>query len=171
MKVYIDMDGVLADFDGSCKERRDLNGDPPEMFREGFFRNLKPMPGAKWAIKILLQWQELDLQIATKPTTKTDYCASEKIGWLREHFPELVRKVNIVHDKLNLTGDFLIDDDHRWMGHSGFIFFRRDNPANEWFSLVTMFAKLTGRSIQTQKFLDEWKEALASESKSAPHTA
>lgn len=170
-KIGIDMDGVLADFDGACSEPRDENGDPPEMFRVGFYRNLRVLPGARWAITELLKLPELDLNIATKPTTKTDYCASEKIGWLREHFPELVRKTHIVTDKLNLKFNFLIDDDRRWEAFPGFIHFNRHSPVSEWVSLVMMFTKITGRSIQTRQLLARLEAAHLSETTPAPHKA
>lgn len=154
MKIYVDMDGVLANFDAACIEPRDENGDPPEMFREGFFRNLQVMPGAQWAIGELLKMPGLDIQIATKPTTKTDWCASEKIGWLREHFPPLIRKINIVTDKLNLMGDYLIDDDLRWIGFQGhMIHFDRLRPEATWKTIVKHFESKC-QSIQTQLSLD-----------------
>lgn len=140
IKVYIDMDGVLADFDGACTEPLDKNGDHPEMFREGFFRNLEVMDGAEWAIEELLRMKHLDVMVATKPTTKTDYCASEKIAWLREHFPELVRKINIVTNKLNLKGHYLIDDDLRWKDFDGyFIHFDKESSHAQWMAIVQFF--------------------------------
>lgn len=133
--VLCDMDGVLADFDGAVTTPGD---DPPEMFVPGFFRNLKPMPGAIEGIRALIANPKLKVYIATKHTTKTDNSPSEKVAWIREHLPELLKKMFIVTDKLMLRGDYLIDDDKRWKDFKGeFIWFDKTNPEKEWKRVVT----------------------------------
>lgn len=135
--VFLDMDGVCADFDGAVSVHMH---NPPEMFVPGFFRNLKVMPGAKEGVQALLDNPRLKVYIATKHTTKTDYSPSEKVGWVREHFPELVRRMFIVTDKYLLRGDYLIDDDLRWQKFPGkFIHFDRNNPAEDWKRVVQYF--------------------------------
>jgi 5'-nucleotidase len=132
--LYLDMDGVLADFDGAVTAHIH---NPPEMFLPGFFRNLKVMPGAKEGVKALLDNPKLKAYIGTKHTTKTDYSPSEKVGWVREHFPELIRRMCIVTDKNLLRGDYLIDDDLRWKDFQGeFIHFDKTKPEEEWKRIV-----------------------------------
>ena len=132
--VFVDMDGVLADFDGAIAVHI---LDPPEMFIPGFFRNLKVMPGAKEGVQALLDNPKLKVYIGTKHTTKTDHSPSEKVGWIREHFPMLVKKMCIVTDKNLLRGDYLIDDDLRWKDFQGeFIHFDRTRPEEEWRRVV-----------------------------------
>lgn len=137
--VFLDMDGVLADFDGSVSVHIQ---DPPEMFISGFFRNLKVLPGAKEGVQALLNHPKLKVYIGTKHTTKTDYSPSEKVGWVREHFPELLKRMCIVTDKNLLKGDYLIDDDTRWKTFDGeFIHFDKNRPEEEWKRVVDHIEK------------------------------
>jgi 5'(3')-deoxyribonucleotidase len=107
------------------------------MFVPGFFRNLKVMPGSKEGIEALLDNPKLRVYIGTKHTTKTDYSPSEKCGWVREHFPKLLKKMFIVTDKNLLRGDYLIDDDKRWQDFEGeFIHFDKTKPEEEWKRIV-----------------------------------
>ena len=132
--VFIDLDGVCADFDGAIAVHIK---DPPEMFEPVFFRNLKVLPGAKEGVQALLDNPRLEVYIGTKHTTKTDYSPSEKVGWVREHFPELVKRMCIVTDKNLLRGDYLIDDDRRWETFPGkFIHFDRTRSEEEWKRIV-----------------------------------
>lgn len=131
--VFLDMDGVLADFDGAISSG--VEWDPPEMFEPGFFRNLKVMPGAKEAVAQLLAQDDLEVYIGSKPTSKNRLSATEKMDWINEHFPELVRNMVLVCDKKLLRGDILIDDDKERWGHvfeGRFIHFDRKNPEKAW---------------------------------------
>lgn len=135
--VYVDMDGVLADFEKSLPPGFGWN--PPEMFVPGFFRNLAVMPGAKEAVAKLMADPTLDVYVGSKHTSKVPGCATEKIEWIQEHFPALLRKVVLVCDKSLLRGDVLIDDDReRWEGKfiGRFIHFDQKNPAESWASVV-----------------------------------
>lgn len=148
MIVFLDMDGVLADFDGSLPpDQRRPSGsshwDPPAMFEPGFFRGLKVMPGAKPAVATLMASKKLDVYVGSKPTTKNLNCPSEKYQWIEEHFPDLLRKVVLVCDKGLLRGDVLIDDDaDRWMNSfdGRFIHFDRTRPLESWRDIVKELA-------------------------------
>jgi len=133
--VYLDMDGVLADFDAGVGRTYEYKSDPPEMLAKGFFRNLPVMPGAKEAVAVLQENPMVDLYIATKPTTKNLHCATEKYEWVAEHFPSLLKKIFMVCDKGHLNGDFLIDDDFKEWGdrfQGNFIYFERNAPLSSW---------------------------------------
>jgi 5'(3')-deoxyribonucleotidase len=137
--VYLDMDGPLADFDKAIGEERNENGDPPEMFKKGFFRNLEVTPYAKMGVSLLLDCEDIDLYIASKPSTKNLYSATEKYEWIDEHFPELLKKVFLTCDKGKLIGDYLIDDDaDRWKRKfkGEFIQFYPAAPLTSWYNIV-----------------------------------
>lgn len=135
--VFIDMDGVLADFDGAIHTH--VGEDPPEMFVPGFFRNLAVMPGAKEAIEALLANKNLDVYIGSKITSKVPTCATEKMEWVAMHFPKLLKRMCLVCDKMLLRGDVLVDDDfprwaHKFDGQ--FIHFDTHNSKKCWEAVV-----------------------------------
>lgn len=137
--VFIDMDGVLADFEGALADRN-VN-DPPEMYVPGFYTKLAVMPGAHYAVHALLTMKHLDVHIGTKMSTGNLLCASEKMQWIAVNFPKLLKKTHVVCDKSILRGDVLIDDDkeqweHKFKGQ--FIHFDKHNPAECWKAVVEM---------------------------------
>lgn len=135
--LYLDMDGPLANFDSGVG-RENFEENPPEMFLQGFFRNLKVVPGAREAVTELLKLEDLDIYIGSKHTTSNIHCASEKVGWIIEHFPELEKKMLLICDKTLLKGDYLIDDDLRWKGFDGlFIHFDPKDAENSWQTILT----------------------------------
>lgn len=141
--VFVDMDGVLADFDGAVTSG--VKKDPPEMFVPGFFRKLNVMEGAKEGIAALLANPNISVYIGSKPTYANTLCATEKMDWIQEHFPELKKRMVLVCDKKLLRGNFLIDDDVERWGHKfkgAFIFFDRTKPKQEWQRIANFFRDL-----------------------------
>lgn len=139
--VFLDMDGVLADFDGAIINKV---WDPPEMFVPGFFRNLAVHDGAKEAVAALLANENLEIYIGSKMTSKALNCATEKMEWIAEHFPALLRQMCLVCDKKLLRGDVLVDDDMERWGQSfdgQFIHFDRNNPRQSWEAVVKELCK------------------------------
>jgi 5'(3')-deoxyribonucleotidase len=137
--VFIDMDGVLAHWPPALSKRN-----PTEMHEKNFFRSLGVQPGAKEAIEELLKLKDLDIYIASKHAVNkvgpTQYCLSEKVEWVAEHFPALTRKMFLVCNKLLLKGDYLIDDDMRWKDFPGtFLHFTENTPEQSWTNIVTYF--------------------------------
>lgn len=112
--IFIDMDGVLADFSGSKLFRKyeKTMRKPPRMHEEGFFETLPVLPGARWAIRVLLKNPHLRLHILTKPVTTSYQCYGEKVAWIAKNFPELLGSIIIAHDKkfIGGPGRVLIDD-------------------------------------------------------------
>ena len=111
--IYIDMDGVISDFDKAAKEggwtyRPDKHVD---------FRNLDLIEGAQSAMIKLNQ--DFDIFIATTPPWDRPKVWGEKRDWIAEHFPWLKKKMILTHRKDLLIGDILIDDT-RWRGHPDF---------------------------------------------------
>lgn len=142
--VFLDMDGVLADFDGAITSG--VKVDPPEMFIPGFFRNLKVMEGAKEGVASLLSNPNLEIYIGSKQTSHNTLCATEKMDWVAEHFPELKKNIVLVCDKKLLRGNFLIDDDVvRWGSEfkGAFIFFDKTQPKKEWQRITNFFREIS----------------------------
>jgi 5'-nucleotidase len=140
--IFLDMDGVLADFDGAITSG--IVPDPPEMFEPGFFRNLKPMPGSKESVAKILANPEFEVYIGSKMTSKVTTCATEKMEWIKEHFPALLRHMVLVCDKKLLRGDILIDDDHeRWESsfRGLFIRFDRTKPKKSWKTALSILSR------------------------------
>jgi len=141
--VYLDMDGVLADFRKGVG-RPNFEKDPPEMFEKGFFRRLPLVPQAKEAVQELLTHSYIDLYIATKPTTGNLWCATEKFQWVEEHLPQLLKKMLVVCDKGHLNGDYLIDDDKAQWGEKfpgTFLHFNEFDPENSWKEILTYLSR------------------------------
>lgn len=137
MRILIDMDGVLADFDTEFLQRwRTRHPDklyipleertlfyvkdqyPEELkplvleilLESSFFREMTPMPGAKEALG---EMERLGLQvfICTSPLSAYMNCVSEKYQWV-EHYlgPAWVKRIILTKDKTLVKGDYLIDD-------------------------------------------------------------
>jgi len=113
--LALDMDGVLANWDGGFKKSWDdthpdlrhfyptertqfkLSEEFPPEYREhavnlsrvgGFYRNLEPLPGVIEALaelKEMAQASRLEVFILTAPMTRHATCAQEKVAWV-EHY-------------------------------------------------------------------------------------
>jgi 5'(3')-deoxyribonucleotidase len=131
--LLLDMDGVLADFEGSLRE---VVHDPPEMFQKDFFLNLQVKPGAKEFVEWAMAQPSLEVYIASKPLTwKVFYSATEKMEWVNKNLPSLNGRVNLVCNKGLLLGDILVDDDDEaWKGKfmGEFFHFDKANPAESF---------------------------------------
>jgi 5'(3')-deoxyribonucleotidase len=143
--VYLDMDGVLANF-WLGVGRPDAEWNPPEMYVKGFFRNLPLMPGAKRAVAELLANPNIDLYIASKPDSINMDSATEKYQWINEHFPELIKKIFLTCDKGHLNGDYLIDDDlERWgpKFKGKFLHFNEKSPLESWERILVELRRIS----------------------------
>ncbi len=108
--VYIDMDGVLADFQTGVDKltEEQLNKyERPTLIPE-FFINLPTVEGAKEAVEKLAD--KYDLFVLSTAPWDNPQAWSEKRIWLQRHFPEFKRRLILSHRKDLLRGDFLIDD-------------------------------------------------------------
>lgn len=134
--ILVDMDGVLADFEGMFlarwRERHPsapwvapearrafpLALDYPEDLRplcdaiiqeDGYCRSLRPLPGAVQAVHDMLA-EGLDVRICTAPLGNPS-SAAEKLAWANEHLGTPFKKrVIIAKDKTLVRGEMLIDD-------------------------------------------------------------
>ena len=109
--IYIDMDGVLADFQKAADLIPDWAPEhdkkhPDEVLD---FSTFEVIPGAKEAVAKLIDMGH-DLFIASTPPWNNKAAWGQKGAWIEEHFPALKRKVFLTHRKDLLIGDILIDD-------------------------------------------------------------
>jgi len=136
--VYIDLDGVTADFFAALGRVVNPTEEPTEIYEKGFYRNMPVMEGAKEAIQTLLENENLDVYFASKPATNSKYCENEKKAWVNEHFPELRKKLFLIPNKNLLSGHYLIDDHpFKWSGFGGeVIHFDPLNPVESWIRVI-----------------------------------
>ncbi len=138
MRLLLDMDGPLADFDQKVwdlcgqmgwplhltdlqdpRRKRFLtdNMSPHQSARlrahinetRGWFRELSVTAGAVDGVAAL-KAAGIDIWVCTKPLEANPSCRDDKGAWLREHFPQLENKLIIAPDKSLIHGDVLLDD-------------------------------------------------------------
>lgn len=137
MRLLLDMDGPLADFDRHFYRRCIDEGytfdvDGPEWqqhryFTEhipnraerrraramvdapGWFAELPVTPGAVEGVDGLLA-AGIDVWVCTKPLEVNPTCHSDKAQWIARHFPALTERLIIAPDKSMVIGDVLLDD-------------------------------------------------------------
>jgi 5'(3')-deoxyribonucleotidase len=105
--IFIDLDGVVADFGRGINMYGDHH-------IEGFFSALKPIPGAVQSIK-LLHRSGYNIYFLSKSTWSRPTAWAEKVLWVQKYFnePEFEQRLIISANKGLLKGDVLIDDDIR----------------------------------------------------------
>jgi len=120
-RIYVDMDGVLVDFDSGVNR---LNTKTLAQYvgkyknAPGVFALMDPMPGAIDAINRLAYI--FDVYILSTAPWDNPSAWSDKLNWVKQHLGKpFEKKLILSHHKELLCGDFLIDD---WDKHgtSGF---------------------------------------------------
>ena len=137
MRILVDMDDVLADFDGEFLKRwrarhpekmfvpleerkifyvkdsypKELQNLVEDVYLEpGFFREMMPVEGGVDAVKTMQQ-MGLEIFFCTSPLYKYKNCVLEKYEWVERHFgSEWVNQIVLTRDKTLVKGDILIDD-------------------------------------------------------------
>jgi 5'(3')-deoxyribonucleotidase len=108
-RVFVDMDGVIVDFDAYLKAEG-LTSDEAKMRRGAYFA-MPAMPDALESVRTLID-MGYEVWVATKPPTGIPQAYADKAAWILQYLPELKQRIIITHDKglLGDAGDYLIDD-------------------------------------------------------------
>jgi len=137
--IYFDMDNVLANFNGAFSRELCPLEKPPERLEKYFYLKLKPIGSTIILLRKLLA-KGHEVYIASKPTSHSEYCASEKYVWVRENIPEMSKRLILTGHKELLICDYLIDDHpERWSGFGGEVLYF--NPNEQEISLKRIISK------------------------------
>ncbi len=137
MRILVDMDGVLADFEGGflkrwrekypnkpyipLEDRRTFYAKdqyPFELHRfmetirrePGFFLNMEPIPGAIAALQSMDEFG-WDVFLCSSPLSAYEHCVLEKYKWIEKYFGRSwIKRLILTKDKTIINANFLIDD-------------------------------------------------------------
>lgn len=120
--VHVDMDGVLCEYEGAyARDREAYPNQPYPQSREGFYRELAPIPGAIDSMKRLASNPEVEAYILTAPSVHNPLSYTEKRLWVEGHLGfDWVERLIISPNKSLVKGDFLIDDHTEGRGQENF---------------------------------------------------
>jgi 5'-nucleotidase len=116
--VWIDMDGVVADFVPKATEEaekmgltfREFADQSQYRYIDGFYKDLPLYPGAKEAIEKLEASGKYELCFVSAPSWGNVSCFSDKRVWVEKHFPTFYKKMDLSFHKGHYMGHYLIDD-------------------------------------------------------------
>ena len=108
--IYVDMDGVLCDFDKRHEELMSKGINQFQAFNHAFaFKDLDPIPGAIEA------WQSLqekyDTYILSTSPWENPTALNDKLDWVKKHLGKhAYKRLILSHNKHLNHGHYLIDD-------------------------------------------------------------
>jgi len=123
-RVYIDLDGVIADFEEGRKHHP-LSKTTPYIGRPerlpGLYENLIPIEGAINAVNKLIDSDQYDVYFLSTAPWDNPQAWMHKRLWIAKHFQEkkIRKRLILCHHKQFLKGDYLIDD-RKYNGASEF---------------------------------------------------
>ena len=155
-KLFLDCDGVLADFDAGARDV--LGGMTPAQFearhsKREFWRRLASAPDFYNSLPLMPDAAILfDAVAHLRPTILTglpigNWAAPQKVAWAERHFPGTPIITCMARDKVRYmqSGDVLVDDreDHRskWEDAGG-IFVTHKNAERSLAALRSIFLSI-----------------------------
>ena len=122
--IYIDLDGVVADFDKG-RITHPLSNITPCIGRPdrlpGIYENLEPIKNAIQSVTKLLQHESFDVYFLSTPPWDNPEAWTHKRLWIEKYFGKAVRHRLILTARKDLNiGDFLIDDS-KYRGQQKFV--------------------------------------------------
>jgi 5'(3')-deoxyribonucleotidase len=106
-RVYVDMDGVLVDyesgFDGTPDELHGYDNTP------NVFSKMLPLPGALEAFRTLAE--KFDVYVLSTAPWNNPSAWTDKANWIKKYLGDVAHKrLILTHNKALCIGDYLIDD-------------------------------------------------------------
>ncbi len=117
--VWVDMDGVVADFEPKATKVAEEMGLTFREFADqkkyrhipGFYRDLPLLPGAKDAILELDGCGKYEVNFLSAPSWGNESCFTDKRIWMRENFGKVFdKRMDLSFHKGHYLGHYLIDD-------------------------------------------------------------
>lgn len=151
MIIYVDMDGVLCDFEKA--QRQALAKCPDQKWPQaeyGFFANLEPIPGA------IDGFSELEaiygrerVHILTRPSVYNPLSYTEKRVWVERHIGfSACERLNMVPNKNILASTGILLDDIVWSGFNDLdhqVLFDANDVDRNWEETPDRIAKCVAR--------------------------
>jgi 5'-nucleotidase len=114
-KLFLDMDGVLADFIKAVKEHPDyeISNEHDTIDQLDVFGILEPMEGAIEAVGKLWNSGKYDMYIASTAPWDNVAAWTHKRQWIERYLPMFKKRLILTHHKDMLCGnkqDIIIDD-------------------------------------------------------------
>jgi len=117
--VWVDMDGVVADFEPKATEEavkmgltfREFADHKQYRHIEGFYRDLPLIPGAREAILELDACGKYEINFLSAPSWGNESCFTDKRIWIDEKFgADFEKRMDLSFHKGHYLGHYLIDD-------------------------------------------------------------